>query len=261
MDRAAIREKNNAGRFAWRLILLFVIGYAHHLFYRGDILTIYATLGFVLLLFYRLSNKVVLGFVLLIFTGAFRYLIYALNGNAPILLDYDMSPTAPQVASYIQTIKEGTIGEVFYLNATDGMIGKIDFQIGIFSRAYLTVAFFMLGMWLGRIRFFERLEELKPKLKKGLSWSIGLSVLTFIAMGGVFSLAGENVMNSWVGMIAFTVYDLHNLAFTVLLTIVFALIYLRTGGQRFFDRLIPYGKTALSNYFLQSVVGTGLLYG
>ena len=137
------------------------------------------------------------------------------------------------------------------------MLGKMDFQLGIFSRAYLTIAFFMLGMWLGRIRYFERLEELRPRLKKGLWWSIGLVVLTFLAMGGLFTLAGENATGSWMGMVAFTAYDLHNLAFTALLTIAFSLIYLRSGGKRFFDKLVPYGKTALSNYFSQSIIGTG----
>src|SRR5688572_1597891 len=44
-------EKNFAGQFAWRLTTLFIIGFFHHLHYRGDILTIYALLGFGLLLF------------------------------------------------------------------------------------------------------------------------------------------------------------------------------------------------------------------
>lgn len=44
-------------RFAWRLIVLFIIGLVHHLHYRGDILTIYAVLGFGLLLCHKLPDK------------------------------------------------------------------------------------------------------------------------------------------------------------------------------------------------------------
>lgn len=44
-------------RFLWRAVLLFVIGYVHQLFYRGDILTIYAMLAPFLIPFSRLSNK------------------------------------------------------------------------------------------------------------------------------------------------------------------------------------------------------------
>src|SRR5918994_5789506 len=48
MDRAGRREVPFAGRFAWRLIVLFAMGMAHHLFYRGDILSVYAMLGLLL---------------------------------------------------------------------------------------------------------------------------------------------------------------------------------------------------------------------
>jgi uncharacterized membrane protein YeiB len=45
---ANAQEKNQAfaGRFVWRLLLLLAIGFADHIFYRGDILMIYALLGF-----------------------------------------------------------------------------------------------------------------------------------------------------------------------------------------------------------------------
>ncbi|HAC24411.1 MAG TPA: hypothetical protein DCE81_05805, partial [Cytophagales bacterium] len=56
--------ENKAGgytlaRFAWRLVLLFGIGFVHHIHYRGDILTIYAVLGFALLLAQRLPDRIV----------------------------------------------------------------------------------------------------------------------------------------------------------------------------------------------------------
>ena len=56
MDNAAKRGVNFSGRFLWRLIVLFAIGTVHHLFYRGDILTIYAVLGLPLVLFYKVPN-------------------------------------------------------------------------------------------------------------------------------------------------------------------------------------------------------------
>src|SRR3954462_89445 len=44
-------------RYSWRLILLLIIGLAHHALWMGDILSIYAPLGFVLLLLRKLNNK------------------------------------------------------------------------------------------------------------------------------------------------------------------------------------------------------------
>lgn len=47
-------------RYSWRLVLLLIIGLCHHALWQGDILSIYAPLGFILLFMRRLSNKWVL---------------------------------------------------------------------------------------------------------------------------------------------------------------------------------------------------------
>ena len=45
MQSAEKKGVKFGGRFLWRAVLLFIIGYFHQLFYRGDILTIYAVLA------------------------------------------------------------------------------------------------------------------------------------------------------------------------------------------------------------------------
>jgi uncharacterized protein len=54
------------GRYAWRLLVLGIIGTIHHIHWRGDILTIYVVLGFVMLLFRNLPDKplLILSFLL-----------------------------------------------------------------------------------------------------------------------------------------------------------------------------------------------------
>ncbi|MDZ7650977.1 MAG: hypothetical protein U5K54_29695 [Cytophagales bacterium] len=53
-------------RFFWRLIVLGLIGFIHHLHYRGDILTIYAMLGVGLLICYKFPDKLLLIVALLL---------------------------------------------------------------------------------------------------------------------------------------------------------------------------------------------------
>jgi uncharacterized protein len=77
---------NVVKRFAWRIALLLVIGLVHHAFWQGDILSIYAPLGFLLLLSRRLSNKWVLIFGLL--------LVINLPGKV-MLLSQMLNPAAP----------------------------------------------------------------------------------------------------------------------------------------------------------------------
>lgn len=60
LDNAAQKGQKYAGRFLWRLLILMLIGFVHQLFYRGDILMIYAALGVVLILVHKLPNKILL---------------------------------------------------------------------------------------------------------------------------------------------------------------------------------------------------------
>ena len=60
MVSAAKDGRSFAGRMLWRILILFVIGFIHSMFYSGDILRIYAILGIPLLLMRNLNNRVIL---------------------------------------------------------------------------------------------------------------------------------------------------------------------------------------------------------
>lgn len=264
MDRAAQRGMDFRVRFAWRLLLLFAIGYLHHLFYRGDILTIYAVLGLVLVLFHHVSNKWLIGIMALIFLGLPRYLIFSLFGADSLFGQTGFMPGSPELTAYFTTLTTGSLWSVFATNAIDGMLMKADFQIGVFSRGYLTFAFFLGGMMLGRIRFFEDASRYTTQLKSALKWSLAL-------LGGVIAIAaiifltldmsGIDGLDSWFVMFGLTLYDLLNLSLTVIIFSLFVLLYQNARIARFFAWFIPYGRTALTNYVLQSVMGTAILYG
>ena len=63
MDRAAKRGEPFAGRFAWRLILLLLIGFVHGLVYRGDIIVVLALSGFILIPFDQVRDNRILAIV------------------------------------------------------------------------------------------------------------------------------------------------------------------------------------------------------
>eukprot|EP01136_Pigoraptor_vietnamica_P033223 Opistho-1_new@95884 len=54
------RNDNFVLRYAWRITLLGLIGVVHHAFWRGDILSIYAPLGFLLLPMRTWNNRIIL---------------------------------------------------------------------------------------------------------------------------------------------------------------------------------------------------------
>src|SRR4029079_2467544 len=60
LDRSSARSGSFAARFTWRLALLFVIGFLHNLFFSGDILTVYALLGLLLIPMHRMNTRVLM---------------------------------------------------------------------------------------------------------------------------------------------------------------------------------------------------------
>src|SRR5437868_4527081 len=103
-------------RFAWRLIVLFAIGFLHHLHYRGDILTIYAILGFGLLLCYKLPDKALLIIALLLVFNipslGMRLYQAFIDGNANPFPNSDQK----ELQLYFNTVKSGTYFSILKAN-------------------------------------------------------------------------------------------------------------------------------------------------
>lgn len=263
MDNGVQKGVAFGGRFLWRLLLLFVIGYLHSLFYRGDILTIYAMLGIFLIPFFRVPNKWVLGFAALLFLGLGRYTVFFFSHGEHLFLNIDpMNFDEPHLLDYYNTLKNGSLWNVFATNSWEGQLDKMNFQYGTFGRAYFTFAFFLIGLYVGRSEFFKRFYEERKFTKKVLVGSIILFVVSIGICVGVFmSIGSEMKMNSWLAMIGLSGYDLVNLAMTLIYIALFVMLYRNIKHQRFLIKLAPYGRMALTNYVMQSILCTMLFYG
>ena len=262
MDNGNKRGSYFGVRFLWRLIILFAIGFVHSMFYRGDILTLYAALGIFLIPFYKISNKWVLGFSVLLFLGLGRYLVFYFTNGEGLFVKEEISPNSPMIEAYFNILQNGSITDVFASNAIEGNLTKAEFQFGVFSRGYLTFGFFLLGLFIGRIEFFKNYLTEKKFLKK--LWIGGLILLgvSILAMVAIFSSMGPDVsFNSWTSMFGLTFFDLMNVALTILIVAIFVILYKKVKPQRFLQKFIPYGKMALTNYFLQSIIGTFIFFG
>ncbi len=262
MDNGHKRGGYFGGRFLWRLLLLLGIGFVHSLFYRGDILTVYAFLGIFLIPFYKLPNKWVLGISALIFLGLGRFLVFLTTGGDPMFGGTEMNPSSPDLLAYYDTLKNGTLLDVFATNATEGHVDKAEFQYGVFGRGYFTFAFFLVGLYVGRMGFFKRLEENRKFIKKLLLYATIVMVLSFAAMAAAFASMGDNfTMKSWNAMIGLTAMDVGNVAMTLIYIALFALLYVKGKWQDRLNAFAAYGRMALTNYVAQSVLFTFFLFG
>lgn len=154
-------------KFAWRLILLFIIGLIHHLHYRGDILTIYALLGFGLLLTYKLPIKYVLllGLALTldlpgIITRIVQMVLHDTTMNS--VLNQDQSI----LMQYYETFKSGEYFSLLKENLNSFVL-KMQFQVWS-GRIYSTMGMFLLGYYAGTKKIFEQLPDSLPQFKRYL---------------------------------------------------------------------------------------------
>jgi uncharacterized protein len=260
MRNAAQRGQSFSGRFLWRLSILLIFGMLHTLIYRGDILSLYATLGMILPLFFNIPNRWLWALTLALFLGLGRYIFFLITGKSTFL-DYPLAPDSPAIIAYVNLLKTGTFTEVISENFTHGFTSKFDFLFGIFGRAYVTVGYFLVGIWIVRVGLADRIDQATPLLKRVLKWSIAALVLSYISMFGAFSLLPTPPdMATWGFAFAITFYDTANIATTAIWVCAFLLIFFkwRAGWNL---ALADYGRMALTNYLLQSVIGVLLLHG
>ncbi len=262
MNNAYQKKVDYRYRFLWRMILLMIIGYLHSLFYRGDILTIYVMLGIFLLFFYKLRSPWILTTMAVIFLGAGRFITFAFTDGQSLFSLGELTAENPSMIQYYHILSKGSIWEVFQTNAWEGHLMKLDFQLGIFSRAYLTFGFFLLGFYAGRIEYFKHYME-RTKLTRDLLWAslILFCVAVLITVASFAQIGPEPKFDNWYAMIGLTGYDLVNIAITLALLCLFVMVYRSERGRRSLDVFRAYGRTALSNYVLQSIMGTFFFYG
>jgi uncharacterized protein len=252
-------DKNNGSptfllRFAWRLIVLFAIGFLHHLHYRGDILTIYAVLGFSLLLCYKLSDKALLIIAL--------FLIFNIPSLGVRLYQaaFEINPfpdsDQKQLQLYFDTVKSGSYVDIIKANFYE-LPSKPDFQI-MSGRLYITLGLFLLGLYAGRKNFFGKWEEQIPWIKKLCKislWTILASVIFTLAFFGGTHAAGLKLSNVIQWAVGGFALDVFNTCLAVLYVMGILLLFRKEKWQPRLMQFYALGRMGLTTYLMQTLFG------
>lgn len=281
LQRAARRDptRDFRARFAWRLVVLFAIGWLHSLAYPGDILSVYALLGLPLVLLYRVRDRWLLVLAVPLMIGMPRVVERVALGPTPAA-EQQAAKTAMEGAAvrHWRALTEGDLAGIVRFHAGPGYRAKWQFQFGPMGRGYQTFGLFLLGIWAGRRRVFEDLASNRAffarlaRVMGALTLAIpllagGLALLARALAGGAQSGSGADGQgglpdfSSWPVIAGFCVFDAWNGAMTLFYVAAFALLFLRLRWQRFFLRFAPVGRTALSTYLSQTLIGSLVFFG
>jgi uncharacterized protein len=262
-------------RFAWRLLVLFAIGWLHGLAYSGDILTVYAALGIPLVLFYRVRDRWLLVLAVLLLVGVPRIAQRVVGGPAtPAELQSLQGRMNAQAEEHWRALAEGDVPAIVRLHATTGFRAKWEFQYGFMGRGYQTFGLFLLGLWAGRRRVFEDVETHRRLFVRLWRWTGALTVLVPVIAGVLFAvgqaLGGDPSpqptgtipdFTSWTVVAGMGLFDTWNNAMTLFYVASFALLFLRPRWQPRLLRFGPVGRMALSVYVGQTVIGVLVFFG
>jgi uncharacterized protein len=246
------------GRYAWRLLVLGIIGTIHHIHWRGDILTIYVVLGFVLLLFRNLPDKplLILSFLLLLNVPSRLTNLYeTLTANPEpdkVLAAEASKQRDAEAEKYYDLIKKGSYVETIKQNFV-AFAGKMDFQV-MSGRIYMTLGFFLLGLYAGRRRLFENLSTNKPLFKQIFKYT-GFGTLALIALACSLFLTPLMKDNPYANVIGGFIFDTGSNALSLFYIAGVTLLFTRTKWANRLSYLAPVGKLALTSYLMQTAFG------
>lgn len=234
-------QKGNdfSARFAWRMVLLFLIGLVNIVFYDGDILTTYAVFGLIMIPCAYLPNSIL-------------WLVSIILLLQPTEL-YRLITEHPFDVQWVWN-NYGILGDI---HTYGGFIdsAKVNLQlafstnIGYFiwsGRITQIPGLFLLGVLLGRYRFFYN---------EGNNLRIWAVVLVWSLL---FSLAGSITdFGSWSTWFS----PMVNLAImSAEVSLVVLLWYYVPLFQKLLGQICFFGRMSLSNYLLQSILGSFIFY-
>ncbi len=249
------KGKDFRGRFAWRLVLLFFIACINSTLFPGEILMLYAFLGYVLIAVCRLSTRtvVVIAVILLLQPFEWGQIIYALI-NPGYIINAQFDAPYWEIVNTVQ--KEGSFLEMCKTAIWTGNIANMGWMI-LHGRVTQTAALFMIGMLIGRSNLF-------PYSEKNIKFWINVFIVSTIAFSPIYGLI--SILPDFISREALLVpstlilKSISNIALTGILFAGVILVYYLTKFRSVLHELAPYGRMSLTNYLSQSLIGGFLFY-
>jgi uncharacterized protein len=243
MENQARRGVDFRARFVWRLMILLAIGYIHSLVYGGDVLTILAVTGLLLVPLYRCGNA------LLVAIAAF----FVLQGPLLILQAAGFSWNPPVHDILMNAYAHGSFADVLNVNAVSGQFGKWAFMLNS-GRLWNITGLSVLGFVLGRVGFFVELDRYRSLHRMLFVGLLALATVLLLFKSALASAIGAPsaaaVLDSYT-----------NISLMLLTVMALVQLYRLAPAARVVRLLAPCGRMTLTIYVFQSFLLIPLYYG
>jgi len=247
-----------------RLLILLAIGLVHAMFFwTGDVLHVYAVLGLLLLLVMRhMSDRAIVALIVLL-------LVYPAISGVVRLLVVTPDITAMRVAQAQAFEASNNLaygGGTFIAAAREHMREFAHFYDNVWS-LWGTLGFYvqmattmLLGVLVGRHRLAQRIPELLPSIRRIQGWALSVGLVCALTFGIIFEIQrtpGPTPLKV-LGSLAYTISRPSLMIFYVLTIVRLAQL---PSWQARFAPIAATGRMPLTNYLMQTLICTTLMYG
>jgi uncharacterized protein len=251
ITRAMQRQANFKGLFLRRLLILFFIGLAHALlFYVGDILTVYALTGLILLLFRNVSDKNLIRWAIVLLALPviqyfFMWLPYQSTGP--------LESSRPEMFDMLLAgYSKGNLGDILFNNLGGLIFGRYP-ELFFTGRFFRVLAMFVLGYYVARQGYFTDLSKYRGLFKKVAILGAIIGIPCNIILAYMYTTDAYYTYAP-AGIIEPLVYAYGVPALALCYAAGLALLYPKQRYARILNIFAPYGRMALTNYLMQSVI-------
>lgn len=242
-------------RFAWRMVLLMLLGVFDLLFYNGDILFIYAVCGFIVIPLIRASNKWIWFFIILTLIQPVELIYFILGLIDPSTMPLNLG-SGKYYGALIVSQSQGNILDVAIAGLKYGLPANFLWAIEN-GRMTQNVLFFLIGIMLGRTRLFYN-EGNNLRTWKKILWG---SVVAFAVLLPLYYwLPGLSESRCVSNSLNVALNMWKNLAMMFFIVAGITLLYYNTSAKGWLMKIAPYGRMSLTNYLTQSIFGALLFY-
>ena len=243
LNRAETKGIDFRFRFVWRMIILIFIGCMHELIYTWETLLSYGILGIPLIFFYKFKKRTILITAVCCLAISSLYTPFYEN------IKDKLQPSRSSIETVVQIDENSSSNETFKTFFADHLKHSTVKRLDYFfkhSEAFCLFGLFLLGLYLGKIKFFENTDQ-KKRLYQKIFW---ISICIFCLFFCIQKLLYNSNYKTFSGISD----DILDYSFTSAMVSIFILLY-STRFRSLMDYLIPYGKMGLTNYIAQSVFG------
>ncbi|RDC66233.1 DUF418 domain-containing protein [Adhaeribacter pallidiroseus] len=252
LQRSLTTNTNFKSLFRRRLLILLFLGLCHAIFlYPGDILTVYALLGFVLLLFRNFSNINLLrvAFILLLLPLVQYAIIWAVHLAHPPV----PKPAGPRMLDQmIRMFRTGSYLDIIKANIGGLIFGRYP-DLFFTGRFFKVLAMFLIGFYVALNKIYAQVPEYRSLFKKVILWGLIIGIPCNLVLATIVNISDYKELKP-LGIIQPLAYAYGIPALCLSYAAIIALLYDKPAWKKRLAFFAPVGQLALTNYLLQSLI-------